>query len=140
MEHNSRDSGQQGLSVSLNGQLNNENKRSSIVPPYWKRQRGDSSSTIGNAPATRITLEDHTEEPSDKSTALWAKSVTIEDYVVVSGSRTGVGAYVVWNCTVETLEVCLLSKKGRLCHSNTSAGCGHLRIDQVLIVFCRAES
>ena len=82
-------------------------KRSSIVPPYWKDHRGDSNSTADNPPQTLITLEDHTEEPSDKSTALWAKSVAIQDYVVVSGSRTGVGAYVVWNCTVDTLEVCL---------------------------------
>ncbi|KAH0562459.1 hypothetical protein GP486_002851 [Trichoglossum hirsutum] len=79
-------------------------KRSSIVPPYWKDHRTDSDSASENLPPTLITLEDHTEEPSDKSTALWAKSVAIQDYVVVSGSRTGVGAYVVWNCTVDTLE------------------------------------
>jgi hypothetical protein len=85
-------------------------KRSSIVPPYWKDHGTDSNSTSENLPPTLITLEDHTEEPSDKSTALWAKSVTIQDYVVVSGSRTGVGAYVVWNCTVDTLEVCSRSR------------------------------
>ena len=85
-------------------------KRSSIVPPYWKDHRADSNSTAENPPSTLITLEDHTEQPSDKSTALWAKSVAIQDYVVISGSRTGVGAYVVWNCTVDTLEVCPLSR------------------------------
>jgi hypothetical protein len=83
-----------------------DDKRSSIVPPYWKDHRGDSNPIAENPPPTFITLEDHTKEPSDKSTALWAKSVVIRDYVVVSGSRTGVGAYVVWNCTVDTLEVC----------------------------------
>ncbi|KAF2875005.1 Phox homologous domain-containing protein, partial [Massariosphaeria phaeospora] len=34
----------------------------------------------------------------------WAKQVTIDDYVVVSGTAPGLGAYVVWNCTVETLD------------------------------------
>jgi hypothetical protein len=51
-----------------------------------------------------ITLEDHTEDPdSDSSRGLWAKSVTIDDHVLVEG-KTGVGAYVVWNCKVQTLE------------------------------------
>ena len=55
-------------------------------------------------------LEDHTDESSDQCKVLWAKHVTIDDYVVVSGTAPGLGAYspgqyVVWNCTVETLDV-----------------------------------
>src|SRR5579862_365522 len=99
-------------------------KRSSIVPPFWKDHRGDSNSVAENPSPALITLEDHTEEPSDKSTALWAKSVVIRDYVVVSGSRTGVGAYVVWNCTVDTLEVCPNStseRSGRADHLHRAA-------------------
>jgi hypothetical protein len=41
---------------------------------------------------------------------LWAKGVTIDEYVVVG---QGVGAYVVWNCTVETLDVSLRMKLRR---------------------------
>lgn len=79
-----------------------------LSPPYWQHQRFDSNASIDSfRPARRsgITLEDHTEESSEQSGAVWAKSVTIDDHVVVSGSRTSVGAYVVWNCTVETLDV-----------------------------------
>ena len=76
----------------------------SITPPYWRHQRADSLRSLRLAP---ITLEDHTEEPSDRSGSLWAKAVTIDDYVIVSTGRTGVGTYVVYNCTVETLDVCL---------------------------------
>ncbi|KAI9719993.1 MAG: hypothetical protein M1812_003118 [Candelaria pacifica] len=78
-----------------------------LSPPYWQHQRFDSNASIDSIRPTRrlgITLEDHTEESSEQSGAVWAKSVTIEDHVVISGSRTGVGAYVVWNCTVETLD------------------------------------
>lgn len=80
----------------------------SVTPPYWKHNR--SSSTISNSSLIHpdggpITLEDHTEEPCEQSTALWAKKVLIDDYTIVQGSRTGVGAYVVWSCVVETLDV-----------------------------------
>ena len=52
-----------------------------------------------------ITLEDHTADPeSETSRGLWAQSVSIEDHVVVQG-KTGVGAYVVWNCKIQTLDV-----------------------------------
>lgn len=33
----------------------------------------------------------------------WAESASVDEYVVVSGV-TGVGAYVVWHCTVKTLK------------------------------------
>jgi hypothetical protein len=35
---------------------------------------------------------------------LWAQSIAIDDYVVVRGT-TGIGAYVVWNCRINTLQV-----------------------------------
>lgn len=59
-----------------------------------------------------ITLEDHTDEGSEQCKALWAKHVTIDDYVIVSGNAPAVGAYVVWNCTVETLDVSDLALRG----------------------------
>jgi hypothetical protein len=86
---------------------------SSIAPPYWPHRRADSFQSTHTVRRALITLEDHTEEPSDRSGGLWAKSVTIDDYVIVSESRSGVGAYVVYNCVVETLDVC-----SRLCLFN----------------------
>ena len=78
-------------------------------PPYWySHHRADSSASYNSTNLARqpqITLEDHTEDGSDQCKSLWAHHVSIDDYVVVSGNRTGVGAYVVWNCTVETLNV-----------------------------------
>ncbi|KAL3494076.1 Phox homologous domain-containing protein [Aspergillus germanicus] len=78
---------------------------SGIVPPYWSHQRNASRASqisVDGGPA--ITLEDHTEDPNcETSRGLWAKSVTIDDHVVVEG-KTGIGAYVVWNCRIRTLE------------------------------------
>jgi hypothetical protein len=60
-----------------------------------------------------IRLEDHTADPdSETSRGLWARSVAIEDYVVVQG-KSGVGSYVVWNCTIQTLDVSLLCCCGK---------------------------
>ncbi|KAH8429943.1 uncharacterized protein LDX57_007616 [Aspergillus melleus] len=78
---------------------------SGIVPPYWTHHRNASrasQASLDRFPA--ITLEDHTEDPnSETSRGLWARSVSVNDYVVVQG-KTGIGSYVVWNCTVQTLE------------------------------------
>jgi hypothetical protein len=52
-----------------------------------------------------IRLEDHTADPdSETSRGLWARSVAIDDHVVVHG-KSGVGSYVVWNCVIQTLDV-----------------------------------
>ncbi|RDW81708.1 uncharacterized protein DSM5745_05265 [Aspergillus mulundensis] len=79
---------------------------SGIVPPYWSHHRNASRvSQISTDGGPAITLEDHTEDPnSETSRGLWAKSVTIDDHVVVQG-KTGIGAYVVWNCKIRTLEI-----------------------------------
>jgi hypothetical protein len=81
----------------------------SETPPYWQRhQRNDSSlsyASVDNIRHSPITLEDHTDEGSEQCKALWARHVTIDDYVIVGGNAPAVGAYVVWNCTVETLDV-----------------------------------
>lgn len=52
----------------------------------------------------QITLEDHTENPGENSAGIWARSARVVNYVIVSGSRTRAGAYVAWNCYVETFE------------------------------------
>ena len=80
---------------------------SGVIPPYWQRHdrnasRASQSSLAGSA---MITLEDHAADPEcETSRGLWAQSVLIEDHVVVQG-KTGVGAYVVWNCRIQTLDV-----------------------------------
>jgi hypothetical protein len=85
-----------------------------VPPPYWQRHERNASylSTYSaeNGRPTPIGLEDHTDEGTDHFKVLWAKGVTIDDYVVVSGTAPGLGSYVVWNCTVETLDVSSLSR------------------------------
>jgi hypothetical protein len=94
-------------------------ERNSIVPPYWKRYsqsslngngngNGNPNASAENLAPPPIQLEDHTDAGSEQCKALWAKSVTVDDYVIVSGTAPGVGSYVVWNCTVETLDVSCL--------------------------------
>lgn len=78
-----------------------------VPPPYWnhdnRRLSRTSFASDSSLPAA-ITLEDHTADPnSDTSRGLWAKSVTIDDHVVVSG-KSDLGAYVVWICKVQTLD------------------------------------
>lgn len=51
-----------------------------------------------------ITLEDHTVEPGENTAGLWARRALVVDYAIVSGSRTRAGAYVAWNCLIETFE------------------------------------
>jgi PX domain len=86
---------------------------SGVVPPYWRHQRAASRASFASVASSKpaITLEDHSEDPDASSTrGLWAKDVTIDDYAVVSG-KTGIGAYVVWMCRVQTLDVRTLPNK-----------------------------
>ena len=81
---------------------------SQTPPPYWQHQRSVSHlSQISVDRPRPITLRDRTESLSSTNGALWAKSISIEDYVIVSGNLTGIGAYVVWTCKVQTLDVSL---------------------------------
>lgn len=79
---------------------------SGVVPPYWQHYRAASRASQTSLPGEpAITLEDHTEDPdSVTSRGLWARSVSVDDHVVVQG-KTGIGAYVVWNCRIQTLDV-----------------------------------
>lgn len=84
-------------------------ERNSIVPPFWQRHEPNASRLSCNSIDARpslIRLEDHTDEGSEQCKALWASSVRIDDYVVVgSGTTPALGAYVVFNITVDTLNV-----------------------------------
>lgn len=78
--------------------------------PYWTgatRQTRSSSNvsydSTGWRRAGQILLEDHSEESHDLTQGCWARSAVIDDYVLVSGAN-GMGAYVVWHCTVQTLK------------------------------------
>lgn len=83
-------------------------ERNSLVPPYWQRQDHNDNrlSCLSLDAPPPIRLEDHTDEASEQHKALWAKHVSIDDYVIVGNSPApAFGAYVVWTVTVETLDV-----------------------------------
>jgi hypothetical protein len=73
-------------------------------------QRSFSNVSVESFSHGGITLQDNTDGTDSKNEACWAKSVHIEDYVIVNASRTNIGAFVVWNIIVETLRAsCSLS-------------------------------
>lgn len=78
-------------------------------PPYWVQSHHRSFSNISaeSVASGAITLQDNTEDGGDdtKNDACWAKSVYIEDFLIINGSRTNIGAFVIWIITVETLQV-----------------------------------
>lgn len=94
---------------SNNDEANNvDSKRhSAFSPPYWQHKRTVSNATQSSLlQPPPISLEDNdgTDPLSRSQSALWAKQISIDDYVIVNGNPTGIGAYVVWNCTVQTLD------------------------------------
>ncbi|KAH0291189.1 PX-domain-containing protein, partial [Aureobasidium sp. EXF-3399] len=73
-----------------------------VIPPYFNG--GRLARTDSATPATHgIDLVDQSDEDHEIGRACWASDVSVDDYVVVGGS-TGIGAYVVWNCTIETFK------------------------------------
>lgn len=80
-----------------------ENARLAVVPPYWQHRRYESYASANIVRPPAIILEDHTEDLEQN--CLWAKEVSLQDYVVVSGNIPSVGDYVVWTCTIKTLDV-----------------------------------
>ncbi|KAK3397934.1 Phox homologous domain-containing protein [Sordaria brevicollis] len=98
-------------------------------PPYWahghdhtRGGRGggtrhartmSSVSAESDLPPGAITLQDneHDDGPDganvygrDRNRACWAKKVDIVDYILVNGGTANIGAFVVWNIRVETLN------------------------------------
>jgi hypothetical protein len=79
-----------------------------ISPPFWHSEGQEPPAPADGAGGRRastpggIRLEDHTDEDSERGRACWAKSVAVRDHVVVG---SGLGAYVVYNCVVETANV-----------------------------------
>lgn len=89
------------------GHDSNSPVTSPVSPPYWVQghQRSFSNISVESVPNGGITLQDNTDGEDAKNKACWAKSVQIEDHVIINGNRTGIGAFVVWNINVETLQV-----------------------------------
>ncbi|KAK0734283.1 Phox homologous domain-containing protein [Lasiosphaeria miniovina] len=89
-------------------------------PPYWAHGHGRTVSNVSVEsvlPAGAITLQDNECDDDDdqnrraanvigrdRNRACWAKSVEITDSVMVNGSTTNIGAFVVWNIRVQTLN------------------------------------
>lgn len=78
-------------------------------PPYWLRERSATqSTTLSLERPPPITLKDNTDDdyndPAHAHQQLWARSIAIDDYVIVRGNNVAIGAYVVWICKVETLD------------------------------------
>jgi len=75
-------------------------------PPYWvqSHQRRISNISVETIADGAITLQDNTDGEDTKNKACWAKNVYIEDFIIINGSRTNIGAFVTWNITVETLQ------------------------------------
>ncbi|KAI0456251.1 PX domain-containing protein [Xylaria acuta] len=100
----------------------NSNAQSPIVspvtsPPYWTaRNSQDHQSGHGRSVSSAsadslipsslgITLRDNENSSiDDRGSACWAKSVEVADYVIVNGSATNIGAFVVWHIRVEMLS------------------------------------
>ncbi|ORY54575.1 Phox homologous domain-containing protein [Pseudomassariella vexata] len=87
-------------------------------PPYWPHGQYPSSSSYNHHNASSasvdslqvggITLQDNDVDDrssvDDRNRGCWAKSVDVTDYVVVNGSATNIGAFVVFNIRVQTLN------------------------------------
>ncbi|CAL3972420.1 unnamed protein product [Diplocarpon coronariae] len=75
-------------------------------PPYWVQphQRSFSKISVESIVDGAITLQDNTDSGDSKNKACWARSVYITDFVVINGSSTNIGAFVVWNINVDTLR------------------------------------
>lgn len=112
-----------------NGQKSQTMTSPITSPPYWVHghtfesqftSQADNLSTESLVPGG-ITLQDNEADESDdprqrnsedtrtsygrdRNKACWAKSVEVTNYVTVNGSATNIGAFVVWNIRVQTLQ------------------------------------
>lgn len=105
-----------------------------VSPPYWRINHGNfahgSDNTLRSPnghgrtdsvesvlPVGAITLQDNESsvlQARDRNAACWAKSVEITNYIIVNGSATNFGAFVVWNIKVETLSVSAFQNRSRV--------------------------
>ncbi|KAI7215264.1 hypothetical protein KC333_g5545 [Hortaea werneckii] len=88
--------------------------QAAISPPFWNPHGRTLSSASYHSLDDRaaaaaggphpISLEDHTTDTASHppSESCWAQSVTIDSYTILTGP-TGIGAYVVWSCSIYVL-------------------------------------
>ena len=79
-------------------------------PPYWLIHHPHHSMSASVESlfenGGHITMRDNeSEDWGGRNSACWARSVEIPNYVVVNGSATNIGAFVVFNIRVETQNV-----------------------------------
>ncbi|KAM3521211.1 hypothetical protein MY4038_009124 [Beauveria bassiana] len=100
------------------------------MPPYWQnmpsraargRAASVQSSDSSGRPTGAILLLDHEadDDAQDRNNACWARSVEIVDYTVVNGGATSIGAFVVWNVRVETLQGSYMNVRKRYSEFDT---------------------
>ena len=92
--------------IPVDSQGNLEDKRQSplLTPVHWLHHRRESYASIAEERPDAITLEDHTEGTLADDDAVWAKTIYIEDYSIISGNIPSVGSFVVWHCRIDTLD------------------------------------
>ncbi|KAF3922639.1 hypothetical protein ABW21_db0201048 [Orbilia brochopaga] len=78
--------------------------RKANLPFLRTRNRTASGASMTFLQPAPIALVDNTIEPSDRSAGAYVRSVVVGDYTIINESPLRAGAYVVWTCTVETLE------------------------------------
>lgn len=77
----------------------------STIPPYWQHRRYESYTSTNLVRPSPITLVDHTVDLPGYENLVWAESVIVSDYVIISGNLPSMKDYVVWNCKIGTLDV-----------------------------------
>ncbi|KAF3021486.1 PX domain-containing protein ypt35 [Neopestalotiopsis sp. 37M] len=110
-DHSSDDGGRSGAPVSATTEGEQEQDAPVISPvtspPYWYQTHARSPSRASDQESMigAIVMRDNESSSIDeRNHACWAKSVEITDHVIVNGSATNIGAFVVWNIRVETLS------------------------------------
>lgn len=81
------------------GGLDNNNSTESVAPPGAITLQDNDTGAGDDGAGGPAQLSGR-----DRNRACWAKSVSVTDHVVVNGSATNIGAFVVWNIRVETLS------------------------------------
>ncbi|TKA72195.1 hypothetical protein B0A55_06971, partial [Friedmanniomyces simplex] len=107
----SADTGQATNPELPNGHTSSTSSYVTDPPPFWTTRHDRSISTLSYHSLTPTTthrptpilLEDRSEDSHAASQGCWAHSVRLDAYTLVSGP-TGIGAYIVWHCTVRTLQ------------------------------------
>lgn len=89
----------------------------------------------GEPQRQRTSEETRTSYGRDRNKACWAKSVEVTNYVIVNGSATNIGAFVVWNIRVQTLSVGFITSFLAYQGGKGREKCGGYR-EKFFVLFC----